>query len=845
LRIIVRLSRYKVAVANQALLNLVVRLESEAAERGLDTLATKSGHLGSMMSGALAAGVAAAGVAIAGAGAAAIHTAGDFESTLNRFASVTGSSVADAGLSLDQFSQKFLQLGQDTQFSAQQAADAAVALAKGGVPVADILGQATEATLGLAAAGELELAPAAEIVAKQLGVWGNTGVTAAQVADRLAQAANASTVDVDELAMGLAQAGGSAKVAGVDFDELTQTMALIAPSFQSASDAGTSLKTFLGSLTPSTGPAKAAMADLGLLTFDTAKAMEYLRNVGIEPLGTSGMVLKGQLYDLAIQTGATKKEAEAWLDSFDSTVFYDAQGNFVGMAEAAQLLQTATKNLTEEQRIQALETIFGSDAIRAAAAIAEAGATGFDQMGASMAAAGSAAEQAAIRNQGWNFAVDQLKGSLETLAIVVGTALLPAGTALINDFLLPGLNAVLSFVQSIESWSAVIGPLMPLIVGLTTALGAYAIAQAAATFAAWGGVSALGALIATAAVAAAPFVAIGVAVAALYAAWQTNFLGIRDIWASVWEGYLQPAFTAVQGWLATTLPAAIGVLAAFWTGTLQPALLVVWSFLSTSVIPLLVSLGTTVFSALQTAITTLADFWTGTLQPALSAVWGFINENIVPIFNAVANLASAVLGLALQTLAGYWNTTLLPALQAVWAYLNANVIPIVKVLAEVHFLAVQNAMSAVASVWTTTLQPALSALGTFISGTITPVLTTMKAAVSAIVDVLNRMADAIRAMPSLPSVDIPGFGGGRARGGPVIGNTAYLVGERGPELFLPSRSGYVASNRDTQRIMGTTTYITIDARGATARDAQTIGRAVERGLRAAGGDTSIEIRMRS
>ncbi len=39
-----------------------------------------------------------------------------------------------------------------------------------------------------------------------------------------------------------------------------------------------------------------------------------------------------------------------------------------------------------------------------------------------------------------------------------------------------------------------------------------------------------------------------------------------------------------------------------------------------------------------------------------------------------------------------------------------------------------------------------------------------------------------------------GFGGARALGGPVMAGSAYLVGERGPELFMPQTSGNVVAN---------------------------------------------------
>ena len=46
------------------------------------------------------------------------------------------------------------------------------------------------------------------------------------------------------------------------------------------------------------------------------------------------------------------------------------------------------------------------------------------------------------------------------------------------------------------------------------------------------------------------------------------------------------------------------------------------------------------------------------------------------------------------------------------------------------------------------------------------------------------LSDAIAAVMS-------GFGGARAEGGPVLGGGAYLVGERGPEVFRPAGAGSI------------------------------------------------------
>jgi len=396
--------------------------------------------------------IGAAAVNLAGAGIAAlvdqlrasVDVAATFESALYKFQAVAGDALTKAGLSFDDVREKALELGASTQFSAQQALDAMTELVKGGVDVKDVMTGATDATLALAAAAQLELADAATIVAKQLGVWGETGVTAANVADLLASAANASTVDVEELALGLANVGGSARTAGLSFEETVQTMAIIAPLFSSSADAGTSLKTFLQRLIPTTSDAAGMMKQLGL----------YSEKTG--------------------------------------SVFYDAQGRFVGMEEAARLLHNATKNLSEEQRFLALNTIFGSDAIRAAAAIAEAGAEGYNAMGQSMRDAGGAAAAAATMQQGYAFTLDQFNAAVETLQITVGSALLPYLTQLVAAAA-EGVNAFTAWASSILSSNDPLAALAAQIglVGVTTGSVQQTIASAAAAISAtWSALSA-------------------------------------------------------------------------------------------------------------------------------------------------------------------------------------------------------------------------------------------------------------------------------------------------------------------------------------------------------------------
>lgn len=56
------------------------------------------------------------------------------------------------------------------------------------------------------------------------------------------------------------------------------------------------------------------------------------------------------------------------------------------------------------------------------------------------------------------------------------------------------------------------------------------------------------------------------------------------------------------------------------------------------------------------------------------------------------------------------------------------------------------------------------------------------------------------------------FGGGLAGGGPVSGGTPYLVGENGPELFIPKSSGRIANNAEVRGMGrgGTTINISVE-----------------------------------
>jgi phage-related minor tail protein len=75
---------------------------------------------------------------------------------------------------------------------------------------------------------------------------------------------------------------------------------------------------------------------------------------------------------------------------------------------------------------------------------------------------------------------------------------------------------------------------------------------------------------------------------------------------------------------------------------------------------------------------------------------------------------------------------------------------------------------------------------------------------------------------------------GRATGGPVTGGRAYLVGERGPELFVPTATGRVESLRSSNGTREIKVAITVNApAGGEARALSASSRQVARAVKAA------------
>lgn len=355
-----------------AVLSVLVTANTTQATRGLMRFNTTLGATESSANKALGAiKTMAKGTAIGvGVGLGyAVKKAADFEQQMDSLGSVSGAT----GREMERFRKQAMKAGADTKFSALDAAKAQTELAKGGASVAQIAKGGLKSALALAAAGELDLALAAETSANAMNLFGLEGKQAMKVADMLATAANATTADVEDFSMALKMGGSVAKMAGLSFGETVLALEALAKIGIRNSDAGTSLKTAL----------------IQLLK-PTAKQAELAHKLNLE--------------------------------------FVDQHGNFKDLADISEMLRDKLGGMTAAQRTAALATLAGTDGVRTLSALYDAGPAKLDKWAKGLGKAGTAAKVAAEKQDNLKGKLENLQGSIETAAIALGTKMLPALT---------------------------------------------------------------------------------------------------------------------------------------------------------------------------------------------------------------------------------------------------------------------------------------------------------------------------------------------------------------------------------------------------------------------------------
>lgn len=382
----------------------------------LDDQPKKANVMQAALTGAF---TAVAGVAVEAMGRAAsavgdfvggsIDVAAKFETGMSVLQAASGATDAQ----MKELSDTAIALGNDITLpatSASSAAEAMTELVKAGLSVEESQ-NAAKGALQLATAAQVDEATAAGIVANALNTFHLEGSKATEVADMLSAGANASSASITDLSDGFKQAGFIFQASNQDADDLVTALSMLTNVGLTGSDAGTALKNAMMKLNAPTKEGAAAMEALGINVFDANGKMKPLREV----IGT---------------------------------------------------FKTALAGMTEEQRNATLATILQSDGMKAFLPLLDAGTEGFDAMNAKVNENGAAAKMAGAQTTGFAGQQAALANTMETLQLVIGTALLPILNDLFSKYIVPGAQWLMGLVQSFIDAGAAGGDLGSTLAGI-------------------------------------------------------------------------------------------------------------------------------------------------------------------------------------------------------------------------------------------------------------------------------------------------------------------------------------------------------------------------------------------
>jgi len=245
----------------------------KGAQGNIKNLGTTTVATGSKMSSSLKAlgGVIAATFSVAvitNFGRSIINLGRDFTKTMSRVGALTNAT----GEQFKQLEDLAKQLGETTQFSATQAAEAMTFLAQAGLKTNDIL-KALPGTLELAAAGQLDLATSADIATNVLAAYSLEASDLNQINDLLISTTSKANVNVIQFSEAFKLAGPIAKSAGVDINEAAAIIGELGNAGIQGSLGGTALRGVISSLI---SPSKEAANTLNRLGIETKDASGQL-----------------------------------------------------------------------------------------------------------------------------------------------------------------------------------------------------------------------------------------------------------------------------------------------------------------------------------------------------------------------------------------------------------------------------------------------------------------------------------------------------------------------------------------------------------------------------------------
>ena len=333
-------------------------------------------------------GVAALGMsaAIGAFGISSVKTGMEFDSAMSQVAATMGKSmdemeseVGSVDLAWGTFSGNLREYAQEmgahTKFSATESAEALNYMALAGYDTQKSM-EMLPPVLSLAAAGNMELARASDMVTDASSALGLTQSETLEMVDQMAMAASKSNTSVEQLGDAMLRVGGTAKVMRGGTTELSTVLGLLADNGTKGAEAGTAMRNIL----------TAIQGDKFEKTFGA--------------MGISA---------------------------------YDAQGNLRSLKDIFMDMQVAMDGMTDEERTDIINKTFNARDLKNVNALLGTSAKRWDELtGAISDSEGAAQKMADTQLDNLAGDITLLKSAFEVLQISVSDKLTPVFRGLVQ-----------------------------------------------------------------------------------------------------------------------------------------------------------------------------------------------------------------------------------------------------------------------------------------------------------------------------------------------------------------------------------------------------------------------------
>jgi TP901 family phage tail tape measure protein len=599
--------------------------------------------------------------------------------TKDAMSTVDGQSVN----TMDKLSELAKQMGSETAFSASECAEALNYLALAGYDTQEMC-DTLPTVLNLAAAGDIDLASASDMVTDAMSALGMGVDDAGTMVDQMAKTASTTNTSVSQLGEGILTIGATAKSIKGGTAELNTALGILANNGIKGAEGGTHLRNVILSLQSPTDTAASCLDTLGVSV-------------------------------------------------------YDSEGNMRSLNDILGDLNTSMDGMTSEEKSNIISNIFNkTDLSSVNALLANTGDT-WDDLQQSITDSGGAAEQMAdtqLDNLQGQLTI--LKSALEGLAISFGELLLPAIKSIVSflqkfvdklnsmdegtkkvivtvALVVAALAPVLIVVGKVISAVGTIMTIVPKVAGvINTVKGAFAALNATML--------------------ANPIFLIIAAITALVAAfiylWNTNE-DFRQFWIDLWNGIKDVAvavWNAIKDFFANVWEGIKSVAETVW-GAISSFFSSLWEGIKT--------IFTTVMEAIKTAVTTYFNAY----KTVVETIFNAIKTVAETVWNGIKTVITTVVGAIRTFLSTAWNaiktviTTVLNAIKSVFTTIWNTIKTVITTAVNAIKTVITNVWNAIKSVVTTVMdgiRTVISTVWNTIKTTVSTVVNGIKTVVSSI-----------------------------------------------------------------------------------------------------------------